>query len=124
MGAVIWFSLVREVEFLTKLRRGTHNVVLALQGNEWKVEKFTVLDKSLHPQITMEELEECETIVKNDQRVQAFAKEVGIEAHQIACDGWAVGFDERFPHSLRIHQGLVFARLSPHENLYAHPMVG
>lgn len=111
-----------ETEFVDVVNGGTYNVVTALKGKEWQVETFTVLDKSLHPQITMEELEQCEVIVKNDKRVQELAKEVGIEPHQIACDGWAVGFDERFPHSLRIHQGLVFARLSPHENLYAHPM--
>ena len=48
---------------------------------------------------------------------------VGIEPHQIAADGWAIGYDERFPLTTRIQQGLCFARYSEHENLYAHPLV-
>lgn len=48
---------------------------------------------------------------------------LGVQPEQIFADGWAIGYDERFPKSLRVQQGLVFARLSKHENLYAHPMV-
>ena len=48
----------------------------------------------------------------------------GIEPHQISADGWAIGWDERFPQSQRLQQALVFARFSQHDNLYAHPLVG
>ena len=48
---------------------------------------------------------------------------IGIEAENIACDGWAIGYDERFPKSKRIQQALMFARFGKHENLYAHPLV-
>lgn len=47
----------------------------------------------------------------------------GIEPHQIAADGWAVGYDDRFPKHQRLQQALLFARFSEHENLYAHPLV-
>lgn len=47
----------------------------------------------------------------------------GIEPHQIFADGWAIGYDDRFPKHQRIQQALLFARLSEHDNLYAHPFV-
>ncbi|KAH9031052.1 copper amine oxidase [Lactarius pseudohatsudake] len=67
------------------------------------------------------ELLACEDIVKNDPGVQALAKQVGVEPHQIFADGWSVGHDDRFPVSLRLQQALLFARFSQHDNLYAHP---
>ena len=47
----------------------------------------------------------------------------GVKAEQLHADGWAIGYDERFPSTLRIQQALLFARWDRHENLYAHPMV-
>lgn len=47
----------------------------------------------------------------------------GVSPDQIFCDGWAIGYDERFPQKRRVQQALVFARYSEHDNLYAHPMV-
>lgn len=49
---------------------------------------------------------------------------VGVEPHQIYADGWAIGYDDRFPKHTRLQQAFVFARYSEHENLYAHPLVG
>jgi primary-amine oxidase len=34
-----------------------------------------------------------------------------------------MGYDDRFPQSRRVQQGLMYARFGPHENLYAHPLV-
>lgn len=48
---------------------------------------------------------------------------VGVEPEQIYADGWAIGYDDRFPKHTRLQQAFVFARYSEHENLYAHPMV-
>lgn len=48
---------------------------------------------------------------------------LGILPEQIFADGWAIGYDDRFPKHIRVQQAPVFARLSEHENLYAHPMV-
>lgn len=47
----------------------------------------------------------------------------GVLPEQVFCDGWSIGYDDRFPHSQRIQQAFVYARLGEHENLYAHPMV-
>jgi primary-amine oxidase len=46
-----------------------------------------------------------------------------VTPEEIHCEGWSIGFDERFPHKQRLQQGLLFARFSRHDNLYAHPMV-
>jgi primary-amine oxidase len=106
------------------------------------MDTVTLLPEEYHPQISPEELIACEDVVKNNPVVQKLAKDVGehhqyvfyllqyrtpplsgIEPEQIFCDGWSIGYDERFPQKRRVQQGLVYARFSPHDNLYAHPMV-
>lgn len=47
----------------------------------------------------------------------------GVEPHQIFADGWAIGYDDRFPKHQRLQQAILFARFSEHDNLYAHPLV-
>ena len=47
----------------------------------------------------------------------------GVKPEQLHADGWAIGYDARFPENVRIQQALLFARWGRHENLYAHPMV-
>ena len=47
----------------------------------------------------------------------------GVLPEQIFCDGWSIGYDERFPQQRRVQQALMFARFSEHDNLYAHPLV-
>jgi Cu2+-containing amine oxidase len=46
-----------------------------------------------------------------------------VKPEELYADGWAIGYDERFPASKRVQQALLFARFSEHDNLYAHPMV-
>ena len=41
------------------------------------VDSFNLLPEQLHPQISVEELIECEVVVKNDPTIQALAKDVG-----------------------------------------------
>ena len=48
---------------------------------------------------------------------------LGVKPEQLHADGWAIGFDDRFPSNIRVQQALLFARWDRHENLYAHPMV-
>jgi primary-amine oxidase len=45
--------------------------------NKWIVDCFNLLPEQLHPQISVEELIECEIVVKNDPTIQALAKDVG-----------------------------------------------
>lgn len=117
-------QLVRKAEsdFIDVVTGDCYNAIVVLQDDEWKVELIEPIPEGTKPQITIEELIRCEEVIKNDARVQALAKEVGIEPHQISADGWAIGWDERFPRNQRLQQALVFARFSQHDNLYAHPL--
>lgn len=104
------------------------------------VDGLELLSDSEHPQISVEELIEAEVVVRNNERVQQLAKDVGkclcsypitmpelnftgVLPHQIFCDGWSIGYDDRFPQRRRVQQALTFARFSEHDNLYAHPLV-
>lgn len=88
------------------------------------MDSLEILPEGIQPQITVEELLLCEDIVRADERVRKLAADVGVSPEQLHADGWAIGSDARFPKSTRIQQALLFARFGPHDNLYAHPMVG
>ncbi|KAI0029007.1 peroxisomal copper amine oxidase [Vararia minispora EC-137] len=113
-----------EVDFIDVVNGDSYNTIVALDAatEKWSVETITKLPEGQQPQISPEELIACEEIVRNDPHVQALAKEVGIEPHQIFADGWSVGYDDRFPLNMRLQQALLFARFSQHDNLYAHPL--
>ncbi|KAF9535589.1 peroxisomal copper amine oxidase [Crepidotus variabilis] len=109
-------------DFLDTLNGCAYNVVLDLNDNaQWVVTDITRLSETQHPQISVEELIEAENVVKNHPTIQKLAKEVGVEPHQIFCDGWSIGYDDRFPQHRRVQQALTFAPFSEHDNLYAHP---
>lgn len=111
-----------EVDLLDPVTGHSYNVIVALRDGQWEVEKLAQLSEEVQPQISVQELIDCEKIVKASKLVQDLAAEVGIKPDQIFCDGWSIGYDARFPKSRRIQQALVFARFSQHDNLYAHPM--
>jgi primary-amine oxidase len=117
-------SIVRkaEVDVLELLSGNAYNLIVAWLDDKWVVESLDLLPEGTQPQISVEELIDCEVIVRNDERVRKLAKDVGILPEQLCCDGWAIGYDERFPQKQRLQQALVFARYSEHDNLYAHPM--
>lgn len=121
------------------LFRDAYNTTLTLT-NEWLIDTLDKLPTGTQPQISVEELVAAEDVVRADETVRKLAAEVGkqhhspnlfscvhsgvgVEADQIRCDGWAIGYDDRFPESLRVQQALVFARLGKDENHYAHPLV-
>ena len=126
-------------------RRTAYNAIVSLHGQDWAVDTLEKLPNGVQPQISVEDLALCEEIIKRDERVIKLAAEVGlcllsfdatprivvltrtaeagIKPDQLFADGWAIGYDPRFPESKRIQQALVFARLDRHENLYAHPLV-
>ncbi|KIK02221.1 hypothetical protein K443DRAFT_536129 [Laccaria amethystina LaAM-08-1] len=111
-----------EVDFIDVVNGRSYNAILSWSDQAWNVDILTLLPKEAHSQISPEELAVCEVVVRNDPKVQALAKQVGILPEQIFCDGWSIGYDERFPQSRRVQQALMFARFSQHDNLYAHPM--
>ncbi|KAF5336735.1 hypothetical protein D9758_016270 [Tetrapyrgos nigripes] len=115
-----------EADFLDIVTGNNYNVYCSLSsspnGPTWTVDTLTLLPSGVQPQISVEELIAAERIVKNSPKVIELAAEVGVKPDQIFCDGWSIGFDERFPQARRIQQALVFARWGENENLYAHPM--
>ncbi|RPD53949.1 peroxisomal copper amine oxidase [Lentinus tigrinus ALCF2SS1-7] len=111
-----------EVDFVDAVTGNAYNAILALNGQDWIVESIEKLPEGVQPQISVEELLLCEEIIRADERVIKLAAEVGVKPDQLYADGWAIGYDARFPSSNRIQQALMFARWSRHENLYAHPL--
>lgn len=96
--------------------------VLKVNLDAGSVVEIERLPEGVHPGITLEELVEAEETVRNDDEVKRLCAEVGVSPEQICCDCWSIGWEDRFPKDLRLQQAFVFARLSPHENLYAHPL--
>jgi primary-amine oxidase len=91
-------------------------------SNLGKVTQFKQLPVGMQPGLAPEEVSDAEDIMRSDPRVIEAARQVGVEPDQLYADGWSIGYDDRFPTSMRLQQCLVYARKSPHENLYAHPM--
>ncbi|KAH9895668.1 copper amine oxidase [Cubamyces lactineus] len=111
-----------EVDFVDAVTGDAYNTILSLNGQDWVVDSLDKLPEGVQPQISVEELLLCEEIIRADERVIQLAAEVGVKPEQLHADGWAIGYDTRFPHKQRIQQALMFARWSRHENLYAHPL--
>ncbi|KAI0077943.1 hypothetical protein K474DRAFT_1660954 [Panus rudis PR-1116 ss-1] len=111
-----------EVDYIDVISGESYNAILSLNDGEWAIDAVEKLPEGVQPQISVEELLLCEDIIRADERVIKLAKEVGIEPHQLCADGWAIGYDARFPKKQRIQQALLFARLGEHDNLYAHPL--
>ncbi|KAG5336846.1 hypothetical protein C0989_011784 [Termitomyces sp. Mn162] len=95
---------------------------LIVRRAESDVDTFEKLPEAQHAQISPEELVATEEVVRKDPVVQKLAAAVGVAPHQICCDGWTIGYDERFPQQRRVQQALVYARFSEHDNIYAHPL--
>ncbi|KAI0755527.1 peroxisomal copper amine oxidase [Fomes fomentarius] len=111
-----------EVDFIDVVTGLAYNTIVSLHGQDWAVDTLETLPEGVQPQISVEELLLCEEIIRADERVRKLAADVGVKPEQLHADGWAIGFDDRFPAKKRIQQALVFARWDRHENLYAHPL--
>ncbi|KAG6830086.1 hypothetical protein H0H92_002258 [Tricholoma furcatifolium] len=100
----------------------SYNAILSYRDSQWTVDTLEKLPGIQHSQVSVEELVAAERAVQNNPLVQKLAAEVGVEPHQICCDGWSIGYDDRFPQERRVQQALAYARFSEHDNLYAHPL--
>lgn len=58
-------------------RRHSYNAVLSLKEDTWTVDSLEKLGDGVQPQISVEELLQCEEIIRKDERVIKLAKEVG-----------------------------------------------
>ncbi|EGG03899.1 uncharacterized protein MELLADRAFT_37685, partial [Melampsora larici-populina 98AG31] len=74
--------------------------------------------------ISPEEIDEAEDLIRSNKHIQKLCQEVGVSPDQIACDGWAIGFDPElsFASPGRFQQCLMYARPEPDANIYAHPL--
>ncbi|KAH9847764.1 peroxisomal copper amine oxidase [Lenzites betulinus] len=111
-----------EVDVTDRTISAAYNSIVTLHGQDWVVDVVDKLPEGVQPQISVEELLLCEEIIRADERVIKLAADVGVKPEQLHADGWAIGYDSRFPENKRIQQALMFARWGRHENLYAHPL--
>lgn len=95
-------------------------VVVNLKSSQVEIWK-DVTDVS--PTLTLEDLDVCETVTRNDPRVIEACREIGIyDMSKVFIDAWAIGFDHRWGTDRRLQQGIVYYRNSPGDNQYAHPL--
>lgn len=76
-------------------------------------------------QITVEELQAVEHVVRTDAQVVVQCEQVGIsrdEMHKVHCDPWTIGFDGRFGSKARIQQALMYFRPGPDDCQYQYPL--
>ncbi|KAG8954280.1 hypothetical protein FRC04_000505 [Tulasnella sp. 424] len=113
-----------ETDFLDPVTGNNYNAKLTLATDKraWVVNEIDTLPEGTQPQITVEELIECDELVRKDETVLKLAAEVGVSPEQLCADGWSIGWDDRWPKEKRIQQCLLYARYGSHENLYAHPL--
>ncbi|KAG0150116.1 hypothetical protein CROQUDRAFT_38837 [Cronartium quercuum f. sp. fusiforme G11] len=85
-----------------------------------------VLPTGTHLLISPEEIDVAEAIVRQDEHVQRLCKDVGVPVDQIACDGWAIGYDPDLSSTSpgRFQQCLMYVHICfcMPQNLYAHPL--
>jgi primary-amine oxidase len=62
---------------LNNFYRCAYNAILSFKDGSWSVDSLDLLSESEHPQISVEELVDAELVVRNNERVQQLAKEVG-----------------------------------------------
>lgn len=79
--------------------------------------------EDVHPTITVDDLRDTESIVRQDVGVIEACRGLGItDMSKVYCDGWTIGYDERWGKSKRLQQGLMYYRPTPTSNQYAHPL--
>jgi primary-amine oxidase len=66
-----------EADFLDVVTGDSYNIVVAFKDAKWDVETLDKLPEGAEPQISVEELTQCEEIVKRDLTVQKLARDVG-----------------------------------------------
>ncbi|GAA99150.1 uncharacterized protein L969DRAFT_88243 [Mixia osmundae IAM 14324] len=111
-----------KVIILDALTGSAYTILVTIDRANVTIDKVDKLAKGVQPSICPEELLACEDIIKADPQVCKLARELGLEPEQLAADGWSIGMDDRFGSGRRIQQALMYARLQPDDNLYAHPL--
>ncbi|KAJ9090730.1 hypothetical protein QFC19_009472 [Naganishia cerealis] len=112
-----------EVHVIDLLTGFVHVLLIILNGApKCVVSSSTVLKNGEQPCLTIEELCQAEEALRKDPRILARLKRMDIKPEELYCDGWTIGYDERFPATKRIQQCMTYARFEEDSNLYAHPL--
>ncbi|KZT38380.1 peroxisomal copper amine oxidase [Sistotremastrum suecicum HHB10207 ss-3] len=111
-----------ELDFIDLVTGDAWNCFTTLTSEGWTVDSLEKLPVGVQPQITVQELILAEETIRKDPKVIELAAAVGVTPEQLHADGWSIGFEGRFPESVRLQQCLLFARYGKDENLYAHPL--
>lgn len=77
----------------------------------------------VQPIITLEELVEVEQICRADPKVIEQCKISGVDdMAKVYCDGWTIGYDERFGSDVRLQQALMYYRPHVDDCQYQYPL--
>ncbi|KAK3669910.1 hypothetical protein LTR78_010221 [Recurvomyces mirabilis] len=109
--------------FVITVTKGHHvvNEVMVSLTKKTVLEVREIAD--VMPILTLEDLDVCERVARNDPRVIETCREIGLtDMSKVFFDGWAVGADERYGFDRRLQQGLAYWRASELDNQYAHPL--
>ncbi|CAO1615752.1 unnamed protein product [Sympodiomycopsis kandeliae] len=102
-----------------------------IKGDAYEI--FTTIDNGVHidsveklkegvqPSLTIQELVYAEQLCRKNERVLKAAAEVGVSKEELHCDGWSIGWDDRFPGK-RLLQCLTYKRYGKDQHLYGHPL--
>lgn len=86
------------------------------------VSDWTQLPVGVHPPVMLDEFGECEENCKADPRVVAALAERGMTDLSLVCiEPWSAGYYGADDEGRRLIRALVFTRLDPDDNPYAHP---
>ncbi|ODV93130.1 hypothetical protein PACTADRAFT_72206 [Pachysolen tannophilus NRRL Y-2460] len=79
----------------------------------------------VQPILTVEDLCSTESVIRNDPKVIEQCVLSGVpanEMHNIYCDPWTIGYDERWGSSKRLQQALMYYRSNEDDSQYSHPL--
>jgi len=90
--------------------------------NTSQVEDTKIINEVM-PTLTLEDLDVCERVCREDAGVIEACREIGInDMSKVFIDAWAIGVDSRWGFETRLQQGLAYYRKSEFDNQYAHPL--
>ncbi|KAG7666185.1 AMO1 [[Candida] subhashii] len=81
--------------------------------------------KGVHPMLTPSDLRHTEEVIRKDPGVIKQCVLSGVPAdrmHEIYCDAWTIGYDERWGGSRRLQQALMYWRSHEDDSQYSHPL--
>lgn len=101
---------------------GVHEGIVDIGAQQLIEMKHT---EGVQPILTPSDLQVTEDIIRKDPEVQRQCELSGVpknSMHQIYCDAWTIGYDERWGASRRLQQALMYWRSDEDDSHYSHPL--